>query len=596
MSRQKSRLALRITSTLSVPVVLLGLAGAATAAQPSSPGEVAIPGSQSLKAETSQKVSAAPAAQERTVTVSLAPRDQRGLDSFLNNLANPASSDYQKYLTPQEYSARFGPSQQSVDQVVKYLESHGLRVNSIATGKQSITATGSNAQLSSAFATDLAVYQDAKLGGTFVGAADAAKLPSSVASLVTNVAGLTDQKKPLSASSRQNPKGAAQPGSQKTAKPKSTDQGSGVNGGFTPTELNKAYNTASITGGNQGAGTTVAVVSFSGHKASNPLAYDKQYGITAPAVQNVNVDGGPGSDVSGQGEVDLDIEVLHAIAPQATILNYQAPNTDTSDLDLYTAIVNDNKASIITSSWGLPEILAGASHVNALSNIFKQAAAQGITVFSAAGDHGASDDWPNKKDKTLTVDSPSSDPNVTGVGGTRLYVDSTSGAWASESVWNDYVQNNDSWRGASGGGVSSIFARPSWQTGQGVNLNQKRQVPDISSAAAEFQYSTYSENVDENNVDHGGAWFASAGTSAAAPLNAGFLALTSAKGGGTKFGNINPLIYQIAANDKSAFHDVTTGTNSIVGNSAAYPATVGFDKATGWGSPVFPNFSTGLLK
>ncbi|WP_394939798.1 protease pro-enzyme activation domain-containing protein [Psychromicrobium sp. YIM B11713] len=593
MSRQKARLALRITSTLSVPVVLLGLASAATAAPPTPP-EVAIPGSESPKAAIAHKLSNAPATQLRTVQIALAPRDPQGLNQLLSNLSNPSSPDYRKYLTPQEYSARFGPTQQSVDQVVKFLESHGLQVNSIATGKQSISATGTNAQLSSAFATNLALYQDPETTGTFVGAEGAVKLPSSVATLVTNVAGLTDERAPFKPASRPSPDATGKTAQAKTLAPKSTDQGSGPKGGFTPAELRKAYNTASITGGNDGAGAVVALVEFSGHDASNPAAYDAQYGISAPAVENVNVDGGP-TDVEGQGEVDLDIEVLHAIAPQAKILNYQSPNTGNADLDLYGAIVNDNRASIISSSWGLPEAATSSSHVQALSNIFKQAAAQGITVFSAAGDHGASDNW-SSGSTALTVDSPSSDPNVTGVGGTRLSIDSSTGAWSSETVWNDYVDNGDTWRGAGGGGVSKFFTRPSWQTGVGVNLNQKRQVPDISSAAAEYQYSGYTELFDKNGNDKGPGWTAFAGTSAAAPLNAAFLALTSVKGGGVKFGNINPLIYQIAADDAGAFHDVTSGTNSIVGNAASYAATTGFDKASGWGSPVFPNFATGLLK
>lgn len=596
MKKNRVRARGSVIAGLAVPAIVLAFAGTSVAATPSPSPDVVqgIAGSSSPRVSHSQRLDAAPAQQQRAIKVSLAPHNAAGLDALLANVNDPASPQYRHFLTSAEYAARFAPTQAEVDSVAAVLKAKGLSIDAVGPGNHYLSASGNVSQLQNLFKTNLSQYRDSKTGTDFTGADSDVKVPQSLAGLITDVSGLTDEGKILRPASYKAPVDAATPQTEAKAV---TDKGSGVKGGFTPKELNSGYNTASISGAAQGAGQTIALVEFSGHKQSHVTTYDTQYNISAGTLQDVNVDGGPGTPDEGQGEVDLDIQVLHAVAPKASILNYQAPNTDAADIDLYTAIVNDNKASIVSSGWGNAENQSTQSHITALSNIFKQAAAQGQTILSASGDHGASDDWSNNNDARLTVDSPSSDPNVTGVGGTRLSIDSSTGAWAGEAVWNDYVKSGDTWRGATGGGVSTFFARPSWQTGTGVNTSQKRQVPDISSAAAEFQYSIYSENYDSNGNDLGAGWSASAGTSAAAPLNAGFLALVSNQGGGSvRFGNVNPAIYKAAAANPSAFHDITSGTNSIVGKSSSYAVTAGFDKATGWGSPNFPAYGTELLK
>lgn len=596
MKKNRVRARGSVIAGLAVPAIVLAFAGTSVAATPSPSPDVVkgIAGSSSPRVSHSQRLDAAPAQQQRTIKVSLAPHNVAILDALLANVNDPASPQYRHFLTSAEYAARFAPTQAEVDSVAAVLKAKGLSIDAVGPGNHYVSASGNVSQLQNLFKTNLSQYRDSQTGTDFTGADSDVKVPQSLAGLITDVSGLTDEGKILRPASYKAPVDAA---TLQTEAKAVTDKGSGVKGGFTPKELNSGYNTASISGAAQGAGQTIALVEFSGHKQSHVTTYNTQYNISAATLQDVNVDGGPGTPDEGQGEVGLDIQVLHAVAPKASILNYQAPNTDAADIDLYTAIINDNKASIVSSSWGNAENQSTQSHITALSNIFKQATAQGQTILSASGDHGASDDWSNNNDAKLTVDSPSSDPNVTGVGGTRLSIDSNTGAWAGEAVWNDYVKSGDTWRGATGGGVSTFFARPSWQTGAGVNTSQKRQVPDISSAAAEFQYSIYSENYDSNGNDLGEGWSASAGTSAAAPLNAGFLALVSNQGGGSVgFGNVNPAIYKAAAANPSAFHDITSGTNSIVGKSSSYAVTAGFDKATGWGSPNFPAYGTELLK
>ncbi|GAA1458733.1 S53 family peptidase [Williamsia maris] len=538
----------------------------------------------------SAKVGSAPAAQRRTVTVALASRDPQGLADFDAAVSDPGSPQFRRFLTPAEFASRFGPSPSEVTTATDYLRSHGLQVGALAQGQQTISATGTVDQLGATFGTGLSQYRDPKNGAEFIGADSSAKASPAAASVITDVSGLTDAPLPVTP-----PPTAQVPQKPKLAPNAVTDKGSGPKGGFTAAELSSAYAAPTI-GGNGGSGQTIALVEFSGYKPANYKAFDSQYGITAPAVQTIDVDGGPAGDLSGQGEVDLDIEVLHSIAPKATILNYQAPNVGNADVDLYSKIVSDNRASIVSISWGESELAEGASGIRALSNIIAQGVAQGQTFVDAAGDHGSSDQWnSSSRDTTITVDYPASDPNVTGVGGSRLFINSTTGAWANEKVWNDYAAGIDpSFRGASGGGVSTYFAKPSWQTGTGVDGGAKRQVPDIAGVAAEYQFSTYTELSDAAGNDTGGGWTASAGTSGAAPLNAALLALTSAKAGGKRFGNINPTLYRVATSTPGAFHDITTGTNSITGNTGVYPTTASYDKTTGLGTPNNPAYATAV--
>src|SRR5262249_2768950 len=144
--------------------------------------------------------------------------------------------------------------------------------------------------------------------------------------------------------------------------------------------------------------------------------YFQNYNLGAPSISNILVDGSNGSAGQGAIEVELDIEVVGAIAPKATQLIYEGPNTTQGLNDTYNQIITDNRAQVISTSWGLCESSTGSAELMTLDNIFKQAAAQGISIFAAAGDAGAYDCG----DTNLGVDSPADDPYVTGVGGTNL--------------------------------------------------------------------------------------------------------------------------------------------------------------------------------
>src|SRR5207245_10825279 len=193
---------------------------------------------------------------------------------------------------------------------------------------------------------------------------------------------------------------------------------------------------------------------------------------------NLIVDAYYDSAGAGESEVELDIEVDAAMAPKAAQIVYMGPNTTQGVNDTYNQIVNDKNAQIAKSSWGECESQSGNAELQTLDNILSQGSAEGIAMYAASGDSGAYD----CNDTNLAVDSPAGDPNITGVGGTNLQLNN--GAYGSETVWSNPSDTQRSPQGAGGGGgISSFFKQPTWQTGPGVQnqySNGNREVPDVS--------------------------------------------------------------------------------------------------------------------
>jgi kumamolisin len=281
-------------------------------------------------------------------------------------------------------------------------------------------------------------------------------------------------------------------------------------------------------------------------------------------LRNIFVDGGSGGSIDA--EVALDIELALALAPESQIYVYEGPNSDQGVLDTYNRIATDNLAKQVSTSWGLGENSVNTQYLQAEHSIFLQMAAHGQTIYSAAGDSGAYDDYPSE---TLVVDDPASQPYVVGVGGTRLTVNTASGAYSNESVWNDGSGS------AGGGGVSSVWPLPSWQKNVStVYSKTHRNVPDVSlNADPNTGYSIY----------YNGEWTIYGGTSCAAPLWAAFTARINQELVANKkpvLGFANPLLYAIGVGSSYTvnFHDITSGNNLY------YSAGKGYDNASGWGS------------
>jgi kumamolisin len=324
--------------------------------------------------------------------------------------------------------------------------------------------------------------------------------------------------------------------------------------------------------GYDGTGQGIAMIELGGGYTDAGLSqYFQSIGVTAPQVTAVPVDGGANSPTGSadgpDGEVQLDIEVAGALAPGAAFSVYFAPNTDQGFADAVTDAVHATPTpTAISISWGQPEDSWSAQSVQVMDAACADAVALGITVTAAAGDNGSTD---GATDGKQHCDFPASSPHVLACGGTTLALDS-SGAISAETVWND--QNGE----ATGGGVSTLFPVPSWQSGAGVPDNADsgkagRGVPDVAGNADPA--SGYRVLVDGTSTVVGG-------TSAVAPLWAALVARL-AQQAGRKLGLLQTVIYQGAqpGAGQPGFRDVTSGGNG------AYSAGPGWDACTGLGSP-----------
>jgi len=259
----------------------------------------------------------------------------------------------------------------------------------------------------------------------------------------------------------------------------------------------------------------------------------------------------------------LDIEVAASVAPGAKIVVYFTPNTDQGFTDAITTAVHDttHKPSVISISWGGPESSWTGQSSKVLDAACQSAAALGVTITVAAGDNGSSDGGTGNN-----CDFPASSPHVLACGGTKL--DANGSTIVSEVVWNETANNE----GATGGGVSNLFALPTWQANSNVPAPSKsgggRGVPDVTGDADPA--TGYTIRVDGKTMVIGG-------TSAVAPLWAGLIAVANQQLG-TQVGFIQPAIY--AAKAAAAFNDITQG------NNGAFSAGPGWDACSGLGSPI----------
>jgi kumamolisin len=457
------------------------------------------------------------------------------------------------HLSREEFERQFGADGSDIAAVRAFAHTHGLSVVQEHAGRRTVVLSGTVAQFSAAFGVDLQRFEHP--GGSYRGRVGNVHLPDELHGRVEAVLGLDNRP-------------AAKPHFR--ARPSRGNVHWHANAGgatsYTPLQIASLYNFPPGTG----QGECVGIIELGGGERMADLsAYFSALGIgTAPTVTVVSVDHGknhPTGDPNGpDGEVMLDIEVVGAVAPQANIAVYFAPNTDAGFLDAITTAIHDttNKPSVISISWGQAESSWTQQSMTAFDAAFQAAAAVGITVCVASGDNGSSD---NVNDGADHVDFPASSPHALACGGTSLQA--SGNAITGESVWNDGAQG-----GAGGGGVSTQFALPAWQdnlqttaTSGGTALLAMRGVPDVSGDAD--PETGYNVRIDGTDTVIGG-------TSAVAPLWAGLIARINAANG-SPVGFINPTLYGAP----TAFNDIT------VGNNGDFAASLGWDACTGLGSP-----------
>jgi subtilase family serine protease len=466
-------------------------------------------------------------------------------------IADPASPDYRHFLTAAEFGARFGLSTVAIERVVDWFTGHGFQVTGRPQNRSEIGLRGTAAQLRQAFGVELATRVD-PAGVAYHVPLGAAVVPRDLRPEVTALSGLDT-----------SPATGPQPHF-------------GPANGLHPADLVTAYGIGALRAeGLDGSGQSVAVVSFDTFDPRDIAAFDRATGISGPPVQAIRLPGAPKKPGDGQAEVSLDLETIRAIAPKAQIYDYEASQSaDWSDI--IDRIVEDHKVQIVSVSWGLCEPTVGPSVGDPDDVALASAELSGLSIFVSSGDAGAYDCLDEadgqQRDFEVAVDYPSASPHVIAVGGTYLSIHND-GSYLGEAAWQDPLGQS-----GSGGGLSSVFPRPSWQVGPGVansDSDGKRQVPDVAGPA---------DPASGMFVVAGGQAETVGGTSAATPFWAGSMVLAAqlaAQDGVSRLGFLDPVLYALATTSQagSLFHDVTVGSNLL------YPATAGWDYATGWGSP-----------
>jgi kumamolisin len=457
-----------------------------------------------------------------------------------------------KYLSRVQFSAIHSARADDVARVKEYAARVGLSVGLVDRARRVVKLSGTAGEMGGAFGVEIHRFDHpltpyrAPIGPV--------QLPDELKDAVVGVLGL-DTRPQLRPHFRRN------------ADPQAT--------GYSPLSVAAAYEFPPDL---SGTGQCIGILEFGGGFSPADLqSYFGVLGIRVPEVVSVGLDGAtnaPTGDPNGpDAEVELDVEVAGALAPDARLVVYFAPNTEQGFVDAITSAIHDaaNRPSVVSISWGGPEESWSTQARRAFEVATQDGALQGVTILAASGDQGASDGAPTG---TREVDFPASSPYVVGCGGTRL--DLSGGRIVSEVVWNDLVQGE----GATGGGVSEGFARPAYQSGSAVptapNGFAGRGVPDV--AADADPQTGYAVVVD-------GASTVIGGTSAVAPLWAALVARLG-QGLGKPLGYANPLLYAPGA--AGALRDITSG------NNGGYSAGPGWDPCTGLGSPKGTNLLSAL--
>jgi kumamolisin len=492
-----------------------------------------------------------PADERFQITVMVRRRAARPPHSVTSALAE------RQYLTREQHAAAYGASDEDLDKVAAFAQQSGLVVVDRSAARRSIFLSGTAAQFGAAFNTSIERIEHS--AGVSRRRTAPIHVPPELADIVEGVFGIEDA--PI-----------ARPHFQLSTTSTEAAELAAASA-FSPVDVAKLYN---FPRGLDGSGQCIAIIELGGGYRTLDLAlYFNSLHLPLPHVTSVSVDGGknsPSFPWSADGEVALDIEIAGAVAPKAKIAVYFAPNSEQGFVDAISAAVHDNvnKPSVISISWGAPEIEWTAQGLMAMDQAFQDAAALGVTVCCAAGDAGSGDQNPDNgtpPDGLQHADFPASSPYVLACGGTRLTANGS--GIGSETVWND-----DPHKSATGGGVSDVFALPAYQSGVRVPASVNpggrigRGLPDVAGNASPA--TGYRVRVDFLQ-------FVVGGTSAVSPLWAGLVALMNQQLG-KPVGWLNPLLYGPVVGSGS-FHDITSG------NNGAYSAKDGWDACTGWGSP-----------
>jgi uncharacterized repeat protein (TIGR03803 family) len=487
--------------------------------------------------------------------IALPLRNRETLTNVLQELYDPASTNYHQYLSANEFAQQFGPTEKDYEAMKAFAKVNGLTVTGVHPNRTLLEVSASVADIEKLFHVALRVYQHPKEARTFY-APDAEPFIDAPVK-VLSVSGLDDFIMPRPMNLVTNFDNLSDATAYAT--------GSGPRGDFIGKDFRVAYAPGVSL---DGAGQSVGLFELDGYNRADIRAYENLAGLPDIPVTNVLVGTATGISGGNNVEVALDIEVVISMAPGVSnVIVYEGRATAPNGV--LNRMATDNLAKQLSCSWGF-----GSPIDPAREQILMQYAAQGQSFFQASGDLGA---W------TGNITPPSSDPWATVVGGTSLTTTSPGGAWSAETVWS-----------SSSGGFDTNYTIPVWQQGVASATNQGsaqyRNIPDVAALADIIIF------LVANNGQHAKV----GGTSASAPLWAAFNALVNeqaAAAGRPPVGFLNPALYSVGKGPaySVAFHDITSGNNTNSSSPNRFFATPGYDLCTGWGTPTGSNLINVLL-
>jgi hypothetical protein len=591
----------------------ISVSGVSSAATPptstSTSDPTTVVGAASVPPAGATEEGVSPAQTALKLDVALEPQDPAALGQFVAAVSTPSSPDYRDYLPKGQFGPRFGATPATIAAVSAQLSRDGLSVGKVSSDDLLLPVTTTVAKAESAFGVAMHSF---KLGsGQTVNAnTTAPSVASSIAPDINSIVGLDGlvQATPADAGTpvpTTTETGAANvTATTGTYLDPCTNETSGY--GWSGANLAQAYDIDPLYAeGDLGKGESVDLFESSNYLTSDVKAFQKCHGTTVP-VKPISVDGGS-TNTGGDGgeEAALDIDVILGLVPKLSNLYvYIAPYSAAGIIEDYDGMALNDNAKVVSTSWGLCEVaLVGSTDTRyapsgvpaAEEPIFAEMAADGQSIFAASGDTGSEECARSNGGTEQAVLDPSSQPSVTGVGGTWLNTLGNPPATPPGEI---------PWDG-SGGGVSALWRMPAYQEGTGVissyssstdcggapaptlsyalsSSGDCREVPDVSANAAGLNDSLYLN----------GGWTAVGGTSASAPTWGALMAIiddSSATCASDPVGFANPDLYDLAGSSPSYFNDITGP-----GNNGEYPATTGYDMVTGLGSPVGANLAQGL--
>jgi CheY-like chemotaxis protein len=555
------------------------------------------------------------------------PAQESALKQLLDQQQDRSSPNYHRWLTPEEFGRRFGPSNGDIQLITSWLESHGFRVTQVANGRTAIEFSGTAAQVQNGFHT--LIHKYVANGEEHWANESEPQIPAAFMPVVAGIATLNNfRKKPQLRTS-------AQPvtATYNTASGRPEFTASDGSHGLSPADYAVIYNINPLyQAGVNGTGRTIAIVAKSNIKLQDVTDFRNLFGLVKNPPQIILNGKDPGLVKNDELEALLDTSWSGAVAPKATIKLVISADTNASDgVDLSERyIIDNNLADVMSESYGECEANYTVAEATQIQSLAQQAASQGITYLVSTGDSGSAGcDDPNSQTTAtgpLSVNVLASTPYTMAVGGTQFNENGNNAAyWNShnnsvfasvlsyipENVWNESCtvaqcgsSNAGIWAG--GGGASTVFPKPTWQSGvTGIPNDGVRDVPDISLTAASHDYyllcqdGSCTANSKGTFTIHGVS-----GTSASAPSFAGIMALVNQRTG-SRQGQADYFLYQLAAAESISqcngsgiglpaanciFNNVTVGNNAVPGQAgygtanAKYGATPGYNLAAGLGS------------